>query len=437
MNSAACVVFGRHRVSSSGMTTARDSVTSTPITYLARQIVPIDGPPLDDGCLVVADGKIAVIGPRRVAEGRVVDLGDVVVLPGFVNAHCHLEFSRLTKPLGTRGMEFTDWLREVIAYRREGPFEPESAVVAGLQESLAAGVTTIGEITTAAPRQLFDRPPSHGPLITAFVELLGLADSRVPAQLDRLRDVVLGYPKSQNVRIGVSPHAPYTVNPKLLETAVRTSSAERVPLAFHLAESPAEMELLRDGAGAFVELLAKVGAWDSSVIPRGTRPLDYLRTLSHAERSLVIHGNYLDDEEIKFLASHAERMTTIYCPRTHAYFGHPPHPLEKLLAAGAAVAVGTDGRCTNPDLDLRTELQFIVRTYPSLRPERIVRLGTIDGARALGLDREVGSLAVGKRADFVALRVPAFDDVYAALLEDAAIVTRTVVGGHAAVALDD
>lgn len=417
------------------MTTVADS--SAPLTYRARQVVPLDGTPLDDGHLVVVNGRIAAVGQRSVAVGRVVDLGDVIVMPGLVNAHCHLEFSRLTKPLGVRGMPFTDWLSEVIAYRREGEFEPESAVVAGLQESLAAGVTTIGDIVSSAPRQLFDRPPRHGPLVVAFVELIGLTESRLNPQRARLAEFLRYDPEGETVRRGISPHAPYTVNPELLQTAISASVAERVPVAFHLAESQAELELLRDGTGPFVELLSKVGAWEPTVVPLGTRPLDYLQKLSQAARALVVHGNYLDDDEIAFLADHAERMTTVYCPRTHAYFNHARHPIEKLLAAGAAVAVGTDGRCTNPDLDLRAELQLIARTYPNLSPERIVRLGTIDGARALGLDREVGTLAVGKRADFVALRAAPTADPYAAILSESATVCRTVVAGHTAIELDD
>lgn len=418
------------------MTTLPDAAAASPVTYRARRILPLDGPQLDDGHLVVVHGRIAAVGPARVAEGRVIDLGAVTVLPGLVNAHCHLEFSLLTKPLGTRGMPFTDWLSEVIAYRREGDFEPESAVVAGLQESLAAGVTTIGEITTAAPRQLFDRPPRHGPLVTAFVELIGLTPSRVEPQLARLAEF-LRNDEQPTVRRGISPHAPYTVNPQLLAAAAGCSKREQIPLAFHLAESQAELELLRDGAGPFVDLLAKVGAWDPSMIARGTRPLDYLQSLQSAHRALVIHGNYLADEEIAYLAEHRERLTTVYCPRTHAYFGHSQHPLERLLAAGAGVAVGTDGRCTNPDLDLRAELRLIAQSYPNLAPERIVRLGTVDGARALGLEREVGTLTVGKRADFVALRTQADDDPYAALLATSATVCRTVVAGHTAIELDD
>lgn len=406
-----------------------DDGVNAAASYVARRIVTLAGPPLDGGCIVVQGGKIAAVGPRRIATGRVVDLGDALIAPGFVNAHTHLEFSGLTKPLGTAGMNFASWLREVIAFRREGPFDPQPAVVAGLQESLAAGVTTVGEITSTVPRQLFERPP-RGPNVTAFIELIGLSESRAAAKLASL-DEFLAAGDAAGVHRGISPHAPYTVRPSLVDSAVVRSTDQGVPLAFHLAESPEELELLRDGTGPLVDLLREIGAWDAAAIPRGSCPLDYLKTLSSAPRTLLIHGNYLADDEIYFLAAQAERMATVYCPRTHAYFGHPRHPLEKLLAAGAAVAVGTDGRCTSPDLDLRAELRYLRRAFPNLSPERIVRLGTLDGARALGVERDVGTLEVGKQADFVVVaEVPDESDPYAALLDERAVLLRTVVAGR-------
>ncbi len=406
-----------------------DDGVNAAASYVARRIVTLAGPPLDGGCIVVQGGKIAAVGPRRIATGRVVDLGDALIAPGFVNAHTHLEFSGLTKPLGTAGMNFASWLREVIAFRREGPFDPQPAVVAGLQESLAAGVTTVGEIASTVPRQLFERPP-RGPNVTAFMELIGLSESRAVAKLASL-DEFLAAGDAAGVRRGISPHAPYTVRPSLVESAVARSTEQGVPLAFHLAESPEELELLRDGTGPLVDLLREIGAWDATAIPPKSRPLDYLKTLSGAPRTLLIHGNYFADDEIDFLAAQADRMTTVYCPRTHAYFGHARHPLEKLLAAGAAVAVGTDGRCTNPDLDLRAELRCLHRTFPNLSSERIVRLGTFDGAWALGVERDVGTLEVGKQADFVVVaEVPDESDPYAALLDERAVLLRTVVAGQ-------
>lgn len=374
-------------------------------TYFARRLIPVAGPVLENAALTVRDGRIAAIGPRHRADlpagDAVFDLGDVVLLPGFVNAHTHLEFGGLSQPLGRPGMSFPDWVREVLAYRRTGGFDPIAAIDAGLRESARFGVTTIGDIASTSPETLFDRAPTNVEVV-AFVETLGLAESRLPDQLVRL-EAFLARADTSSVRRGISPHAPYSTRPALVEAAVALSTKLRLPTAMHLAESREELELLRSGSGPFVDFLRELGVWDPQAIPFGATPLDYLRTLSRAQRALVVHGNYLAPNEIEFLAAHAELMSVVYCPRTHAYFAHDRHPLPQLIAAGASVALGTDGRCTNPDLDLLAEMRCVAASFPELRPERILQLGTLDGARALGRADEVGSLVVGKHADFVAV----------------------------------
>jgi cytosine/adenosine deaminase-related metal-dependent hydrolase len=392
-------------------------------THVARRIVPVEGPPIDGGCVVVRGDRIAAVGPRRIAEGTVVDHGEATLLPGLVNAHTHLEFSRLTTPLGAQGIAFHDWVHLVIAHRMSADFDAAAAVALGLRQSLAAGVTTIGDITTVDPFAFFVDPPSAG-CVVSFYELIGVAPD-----LARL-DEFLALSDGPTIRRGISPHAPYSLSPDVVTTAAARSAARRVPLTFHLAETREELQLLRDGTGPLVDSLRVLGFWADGAIPKAMRPLDYLRMLEPAHRSLLAHGNYFTAEEIAFLAAHAERMTVVYCPRTHAFFAHDPHPLPKLLAAGARVAVGTDGRCSNPDLNLLDDLRLIARTQPQLSPARIVRLGTLDGARALGLDDEIGSLTVGKRADLVALATPsAIADPHEAILAPESHVAAVVFRG--------
>jgi aminodeoxyfutalosine deaminase len=145
--------------------------------------------------------------------------------------------------------------------------------------------------------------------------------------------------------------------------------------------------------------------WDAEAIPPGSRPLDYLRTLAESPRALVIHGNYLEDEELDFLKAHRERMFLIYCPRTHAYFFHPTYPLGKALAAGVRVALGTDSRASNPDLSLLSEMRHVMHAHPWLDPHEVLRMGTLAGAQALGRDAEVGSISAGKLANLVAIPI--------------------------------
>ncbi len=168
----------------------------------------------------------------------------------------------------------------------------------------------------------------------------------------------------------------------------------------HVAETREELQLLADQTGPFVELLDSLGAWFPETCPRGATALDILQLLSRAPRSLVIHGNYLDDAEIDFVARHSDTMSVVYCPRTHEFFEHETWPLEKFLGAGINVAIGTDSRASNPDLNLFEELKCLQRKFPDLEPEQILAMGTREGAVALGLPSAVASIAPGNRADF-------------------------------------
>ncbi len=250
------------------------------------------------------------------------------------------------------------------------------------------------------------------------------------ALVDQIGDDPSGRPSSAGsilgIRHGISPHSPYTVSAKLLTELVLRARQHEMPVAMHVAESREELELLRDGTGPFQALLEERGMWDNTAIPRGSRPLDYLRMLAEAPRALVIHGNYLDEEERAFLAANSERISLIHCPRTHSYFFHPPLPLPQLLAIGVRVALGTDSRASNPDLDLLAELRDVARLHPQLHPQEILHMGTLAGAEALGRGDEVGSITPGKLANLVAIPLPedagaAASDLLAAVFADDAM----------------
>jgi aminodeoxyfutalosine deaminase len=218
--------------------------------------------------------------------------------------------------------------------------------------------------------------------------------------------------------IGISPHAPFSITPEAIKNIAGISREKNILLAMHLAESPEEMQFLADGSGPFRIFLEELGAWDGSLDFHGKRPMDYLRLLSEASRALIIHGNYLDDAEIAFLADQGNRIAVVYCPRTHAHFGHAAYPLEKMVASGVRVALGTDSRPSSPDLNLWADMREIVRRHPAVSKKTLLELGTKNGANALGLDEEVGSLEPGKWANFAIFALPdnpLFTDPYEAL----------------------
>jgi aminodeoxyfutalosine deaminase len=383
---------------------------ATTAAYRARWVYPLASHPIEEGVVRVANGHIVSVGKYQPGEA-IVDLGDVALLPGFINAHTHLEFSRPEKPLGRAGMPFADWIGEVVAYRQGLTADGTSladharqATIAGLRESVNAGVAGIGEIATGHwPAEIFE---SHEDVCgTVFLELLGLAPERTEPLLSAAREHVRLTHQS-SFRRGLSPHAPYTVPLDLLQRVCQLSAEQQIPLAMHLAESTAELELLRSHSGPLVERLKELSAWYPGSLSRGLRPLDYLEMLSAAHQVLVIHGNFLAREEMEFVAAQRGKMTVVYCPRTQAYFPHGAYPLAEMLACGVRVAIGTDSRASNPDLSILSELRHIARHHRSVAPEEILKMGTLYGAEALGLEDQLGSLAPGKKAAFALVPLP-------------------------------
>ncbi|MBC7853803.1 MAG: amidohydrolase family protein [Pirellulaceae bacterium] len=385
--------------------------------FRARWVFPGDQSPVKNGVVRVANGRIATVGVYTSGEA-VIDLGNVALLPGFVNAHTHLEFSLLQQPLGRAGMPFAEWIGEVVAFRRRLAAEgtdlagyARQTTAAGLRESEDAGVAAIGEIAaTQWPADCFSSGDKIGG--TVFLELLGLAPERIDPLLAAARDHVNAGSQA-HFRRGLSPHAPYTVHPDLLRRVCQLSAEKQIPLAMHLAESTDELELLRSHSGLLVERLKELGAWYPGSLPRGLRPLNYLERLAAAHQVLVIHGNFLVREEMEFVAARRDKMSVVYCPRTQAYFPQGAYPLAEMLACGVRVAVGTDSRASNPDLSILSELRHIARHHPSVPPEEVLKMGTLHGAETLGIADELGSLAPGKRAAFVVVPLPnAGDDPY-------------------------
>jgi cytosine/adenosine deaminase-related metal-dependent hydrolase len=367
----------------------------------ARWIVPVDQPPIAWGAIEIDGERICVVGPADSLKASrpnvpTVDLAEAIVLPGLVNAHTHLEFSNLARPIPA-GNGFGDWIGQVVAHRR-GQHDAGKAVEVGWGESLASGVTTIGEIATSdAWREL----PVTSPAGVVYREVIGLLPERWDAalaaaryHLSRMKD---GW------TLGLSPHASYSVHPELYERLIDLAVEANAPVAVHLAETQDELELLQHGRGPLVEQLRKFGAWRDGLLPAGRSVLDYLMPLAAAKRGLVIHGNYLTDAEIEFLAGQPN-MSVVYCPRTHAAFGHVPHPWLRLIAAGVRVALGTDSRASNPDLSLWNEVRFLADEFPDVDPAALIRMATLNGAQALGCDADAGSLTQGKLANVIVLR---------------------------------
>jgi cytosine/adenosine deaminase-related metal-dependent hydrolase len=354
-----------------------------------------------------------------------VDLGNAAVLPGFVNAHTHLDLSGLRGQSPFTG-DFTGWLRTVIGHRRaRSPTQVLADVRGGIAESLAHGVTLVGDIASGG---ISWNALAAAPLrAVVFFELLGLSRERATAALAAARAWLRSHRATPTCRPGLSPHAPYSVRGDLFVEAARLACRchPRAPLAVHLAETAEELQLLHEHQGPFVPFLKELGVWD----PQGLadNPRSVMSLCDQPVRKLFIHGNYLGPA-----ARLPRDSAVVYCPRTHAFFGHPTHPFRSLLSRGLCVALGTDSLASTPDLDLFAEARYLHHTYPDVPGTDLLRLATLDGSRALGWDDETGSLEVGKSADLVVLPLPSGDhsDPHRLILDNDRPVSRVLFRGR-------
>ena len=393
-------------------------------SHRAAWIFPVDAPPVQDGVLTISGGWITSVEPYR---GQAVDQdhGAAALIPGLVNAHVHLDLGGLrgTLPPPT---SFTDWLTAVIDYRRSSSVEEwDAAITAGIHESLQSGVTLVGDISVGGRSAALLRSSLLRGVV--FYELLSLNRARAEQVWQSAREWLRLEQATDSVRLGLSPHAPYTVHRWLLEQAVAHASLNHLPLAMHLGETRAEWELLEKRQGPFRPFLERLGVWDDSGLASSLQEL--IDTMGRHQPSLIAHGNYFTPKAYSHLGS-----SVVYCPRTHAYFRHPPHPFREMLHTGINVALGTDSLASNPDLSLWAELRFLAGLYPDLPGETLLRMGTFNGALALGFAERTGSLAPGKVADFLVVDLPQKTtgaDVHRLLWVEGSRVRAVFVGGNA------
>lgn len=367
--------------------------------YRARWIFPTHSDPIEGGFVTIRRGRVVEIGSH--SQGQVLDLGNVALTAGFCNPHTHLDLSLAPRAENAPAL-FTDWLNTIVGYRRNSADETISAIAAGIDEILQTGTTLIGDIATTDMSE--PSMEEAGLAGTVFREVIGLKRDRYEPLFQLACQAVEHRGPNEEVRSGVSPHAPYST---ARETFIKTGELARgTPVATHWLESPEEVEFLRTGNGPMREFLERLNAWTPDWMVPSHLAQDYL---GGNVRWILIHANYLTNEEIVEIQQlvEAHRVAgVIYCPRTHAWFGHEPHPWWELCKHHIPVALGTDSRATAPDLSVFSEAQFVFAHDNRAEPKQLLDMVTVVGADMLGFGDEFGRLQVGSRADLAAIAIP-------------------------------
>ncbi len=362
----------------------------------AGRVHPVTAPSFEDGAVLVnAAGRIASVGPHphvpTPSAVRALHFPDAELLPGLVNCHTHLELTHLGGGTRHDEPEFSTWIRRVRELKDATSSDAFSeAAVAGVRDCWARGVTCIAETgsTGAVMRALHDL----GGRGIVYQEVFGPDPAKRDASMLELETAVRSLSKlgTPQLRLGVSPHAPYTVSAPLYEAVAECARRERLPIAVHVAESPEETALVRDGEGPFADALRARGI---TVVPQHCSPVAYLVQHDVLQRGvLCVHCVQVDAADVELLRAHG--ATVAHCPRSNSAHRHGRMRLGLFRDAGVPLGIGTDSVVSVGELDLWAEAEAA-----GLAGDDALRALTIEGARALGWESEIGSLEVGKAGD--------------------------------------
>jgi cytosine/adenosine deaminase-related metal-dependent hydrolase len=377
----------------------------------ARVLAPLCRAPFDDGALAVAGDRIVAVGRwralRRHRAGPVTDLGEVLLLPGLINAHCHLDYTHMAG-LFPPPKHFCDWIKSITAEKSLwSDAEFAASWRAGAAMLLRTGTTTVADIEAvpALLPALWQATPLR---VFSFLEMTGVRSRRDPKTiLAEAAAKIESLPRDDRCTAGLSPHAPYSTTPTLLRESARLARRRRWRLATHLAESGLEFEMFRHARGDMFEWLRRN--------ERDMSDCGGVSPVQHAARCgllgpnlLAIHVNYLAPGDAALLAR--RRVNVVHCPRSHDYFGHAPFPFGTLARAGVNLCLGSDSLATvrkHPkrelELNLFLEMRAFAAAHPDLAPETMLRMVTLNAARALGLAGRLGALRRGAWADAIAI----------------------------------
>ena len=402
----------------------------------SRIVLPISSPPIENGVVRVVDGRIQTLG--RVSQiisvpgEPVVDLGETILMPGLINAHCHLDYTDMAGQIQPQ-KTFSDWIKAIVAMKAGWSYSDFAKSWAnGAKMLLRSGVTTVADVE-AVP-ELLPEAWSLTPIrVISFREIISLKrtpDSDFQAAQAAAQWAALPHPTGL---AGLSPHAPYTTHAEVLRSAARETQSRGWRLVTHVAESEEEFHMFRAASGPMYDWLKTQR--EMGDCGQGS-PIQHLERCGYlSDRLMAVHANYLDKGDAEALGQRGVHV--VHCPRSHAYFGHKPFAYNTLARARVNLCLGTDSlasvkkeRNRPPELDMFAEMRAFATAFPQIAPADIARMVTADPARALGRAGELGQLSPNALADMIAIAYSgSLKDVCSALLEAKPKIVATMING--------
>lgn len=408
----------------------------------ARAVLPISQPPFENGALRVAGNRIVEVGPWKQFSSsnadEVIDLGETILLPGLINAHCHLDYTNMSGLMPPQ-KSFTDWIRLMLATKAEWNYsEFAESWLRGARMLLRTGCTTVVDFE-AVPELLPDVWSATPLRVISLLEMTGVKSRRNPRMILEENLAQIARLPGGRCRPGLAPHAPYSTVPELLRLAAGFSRLHHWPLSIHISESIQEFEMFTKGRGVMFDWLRR-NQRDMSDCTLGS-PVQHADACGALnENCLAVHVNYLAKGDAKLLAS--KKTSVAHCPRSHYYFRHEKFPFKTLARARVNICLGTDSLATvyktprqGVELSMFDEMRTFAGTHPQVSPQKILQMATANGARALGLAGQSGELSEKTLADVIAIPFEGkIKTAYDAVINHRGEVTASLIDGDWAIA---
>lgn len=393
--------------------------------YTARYILPQTASPVENGALVVNNGKIVGVGKKsdlvsKFTGAKVNDLGSTALLPGLINAHVHLELTNLGPRTGVAKLSFPFWLLGLVVgtrIRTQRFFN--NSLRKGLSMLKRTGTTTVGHIATFIrnPLQLFTEAGIRGVI---FLEAIGLKPKESDKIIEGIETQINELQNNELIIPAISPHAPYSVSEELFRRSSELSINKKIPLSIHIAESMDEIKLFKSNRGKFKKIFYPLlGLKKYSPKGRGKTPVQYLDEIGILGKNIsAVHCVHLHEEDIKILSDAS--VSVIHCPRSNYYLNVGRAPVKQLYETGINLCLATDGLVSNSTLSLWDEARFLKKENSWLDSESIMKMMTINPAKALRMEDRIGSLSPGKFADFIAIDITGYQggNIYDFLIQN-------------------
>jgi len=371
----------------------------------ARTVVTMDGAPTEDGAVVVSKDRIADVGKfdeiKRHNAGEIIDLGEQALLPGLINAHCHLDYTCLRGKIPPQ-KSFADWIRAINAEKANlSPKDYLASINKGFAEAKRFGTTTIANLTAFPELILQIRAPVRA---WWFAELIDVRTPERANEIVALAVESLGRARPPGAPWGLAPHALFTASKNLYRRCEEVARRENTLLTTHLAESGEEMKMFRDASGPLYKFLKSIGRPMNDC--GNQTPLEMFLGAPGGRalpRWIVAHLNELAKSDFELLQKSKEKFHVVHSPRSHAFFNHSRFPFERLRALGLNICLGTDSLASNQSLSLFAEMRAFQKESLQTSPEEILQMVTVNPACALQQPNALGRISRGFRADLTTI----------------------------------